>query len=185
MQTLDKCRRPHASTAIAVRMRDVMTNASSALLVAMLSFPPTANAQTLPNLKGWGGEAVRSYPDYLGEAPTVMESTCIGYSLAITQPTAECPASGGFRTHITLMNGTLPPGFILHENGRIAGDPIQAGNWLVKLQADPLECGEKKFFGFQQLVDIRVLARTECMNDQLPDRLHPDSVARRRHEVSD
>lgn len=165
--------------------RPALTAAAFAILASLVVLSARAWAQMPANLKGWGGEVVRSFPGYLGEAPAVMESTCLGYSLVIAPPTAECAASGGFRAQITLMNGTLPPGFTLHENGRIAGDPTQTGNWLVKLKADPLECGEKRFIGFQQLVDIQVLSRKECVNDQAPDRPHPDSVTRKRHHRSD
>lgn len=169
-----------------VKHRTLRALAATVLgIAAMLSPYRDANAQTLVNLKGWGGEAVRSYEGYLGEAPTIMESTCIGYPLAIRPPAADCSASGGLKANITLMNGALPPGFTLQKDGRIAGDPTQPGNWLIKLKADPLECGGKQVFGFQQLVDIRVYPRTECVNDQSTERLHLDSSTRKRSNRPD
>ncbi|HEY0844656.1 MAG TPA: putative Ig domain-containing protein [Noviherbaspirillum sp.] len=128
------------------------TNTVALMIVAaFFGTPADSSAQALHNIRGWSGASVYFPGNANGTASDINIDGQVGYSLSVDAPRANCSVAGGWQAATSIVSGSLPPGLSIESPAPIiSGVPTERGHWVVTLQLDPIYCGGKSFWGFQQ-----------------------------------
>lgn len=109
-----------------------------------------SDAQRLDVFRGWNGAHITSAHEGLDVANDAKIDGQVGHEILVPNPWGNCSA-GNWRGTVNILSGSLPPGlFFDSRNDSIVGIPTERGHWIVVLSYQPLSCGGKTFYGFQQ-----------------------------------
>jgi hypothetical protein len=69
----------------------------------------------------------------------------IGYPLAVSPPTTNCPLGGGWSGNVEIQSGQMPPGLTLQNDLTISGYPTAPGHWIVTFALKNIMCGGHQY----------------------------------------